>query len=182
MALLILVWLRFLPSAWMSITLLLLPWIRVAVLVELFGISEQLRLSLQIWVWPRFDELGQSLSKVNGYWVELEWSWNVVGQCWIMLGWLWIMLKLTLTTITKIILIMRSWPPLKKIQVDHLLQKWSWPGFYKNEVDQGFKKIKLTTALKIYSNKSNLSVDNYLNMSIMIIKKRKHKTQVDQGF
>lgn len=33
----------------------------------------------------------------------------------------------------------------------------------------------LTTALKIYLNKSNLSVDNYSKKGIMIIKERKYK-------
>lgn len=46
---------------------------------ELFGNSEQLRLSLQIWVWPRFDGLGQKPVKsqcgLNGVGMEL----NYVG-------------------------------------------------------------------------------------------------------
>jgi hypothetical protein len=46
---------------------------RIGSRFELFGISELLRLSLQICVWPRFDGLGQKT-------VKSQWSWNGVGE------------------------------------------------------------------------------------------------------
>ena len=133
-----------------------------------------------LWITPTvktgFDQGLTFEVQDTGMSMGLEWRWNGVGID-LEVTWRWLVL-----------LIKSSWPGFKNFKLMR-----SWPGLQKFQVDQDLKnqKVKLTRSLKksswprlqkFYSNKSNLAVDNYFNKSIMIIKKRKYKTQVDQGF